>query len=106
MTRIPTEPGTTEDRPAEDAATTTPPATQPKNAMDAYFKISARGSTFGNELRGGLTTFMAMAYILLLNPILLGGADKNGMHLDHAHLIIDNAPATDVYTLPLREGGD
>ncbi|MFC9328071.1 NCS2 family permease [Kitasatospora sp. NPDC057015] len=99
MTRIPTEPGTTEARPAESDATTPPPAAQPKNAMDAYFKISARGSTFGNELRGGLTTFMAMAYILLLNPILLGGADKNGMHLDHAQLTTATALAAAVTTI-------
>ncbi|GAA2239184.1 MULTISPECIES: hypothetical protein [Kitasatospora] len=73
MTRIPTETGTTEDdRPAAGASPTSSAARAPKNALDAYFRVSARGSTFGNELRGGLTTFMAMAYIVLLNPILLG----------------------------------
>ncbi|MFI9326788.1 NCS2 family permease [Kitasatospora sp. NPDC052868] len=99
MTRIPTEPGTTEDRPAEDDAPTSPPAASPRNALDAYFKVSARGSTLANELRGGLTTFMAMAYIVLLNPILLGGADKTGFKLDHSQLTTATALAAAVTTI-------
>ncbi len=46
----------------------------PKGALDRYFKISERGSTFGTEIRGGLTTFFTMAYIVVLNPIILVGA--------------------------------
>jgi len=106
MTRISTEPGTTEERPAADGALTPDAAIPPKNALDAYFKISARGSTFGNELRGGLTTFMAMAYIMLLNPILLGGADKNGLHLDHAQLTTATALAAAVTTILLGVVGN
>ncbi|BFV56053.1 NCS2 family permease [Kitasatospora sp. CMC57] len=106
MTRISTEPGTTDDRPATDDSLTPSEANPPKNALDAYFKISARGSTFGNELRGGLTTFMAMAYILLLNPILLGGADKNGVHLDHAQLTTATALAAAVTTILLGVVGN
>jgi adenine/guanine/hypoxanthine permease len=41
-------------------------------ALDRYFKISDRGSTFGTEIRGGLTTFVTMAYIVALNPIIIG----------------------------------
>ncbi|MFF2042028.1 NCS2 family permease [Kitasatospora sp. NPDC058170] len=99
MTRIPTEPGTTEDRPAEDDTPTSAPATSPKSALDAYFKISARGSTLANELRGGLTTFMAMAYIILLNPIILSGADVTGVKLDHAALTTATALAAAVTTI-------
>ncbi|CAM5316747.1 hypothetical protein SNARM312S_05672 [Streptomyces narbonensis] len=36
--------------------------------LDRYFHISERGSTVATEIRGGVTTFMAMAYILLLEP--------------------------------------
>ena len=47
--------------------------------VDRYFKISERGSTFGTEVRGGLVTFVTMAYIVILNPIILtSGADVNG----------------------------
>jgi AGZA family xanthine/uracil permease-like MFS transporter len=41
------------------------------NRLDRFFEISARGSTVGAEVRGGLVTFIAMAYIIVLNPIIL-----------------------------------
>ncbi|NIL76732.1 MULTISPECIES: NCS2 family permease [Rhodococcus] len=40
--------------------------------LDNYFKITERGSTVGAEVRGGLVTFVAMAYIVVLNPLILG----------------------------------
>jgi len=40
--------------------------------LDRYFKISERGSTVGRELRGGLVTFFTMAYIVVLNPLIIG----------------------------------
>ena len=47
--------------------------------VDRYFKISERGSSFGTEIRGGLVTFVTMAYIVILNPIILtSGADVAG----------------------------
>ncbi|GAA3764323.1 NCS2 family permease [Microbacterium kribbense] len=45
----------------------------PKNGFDRFFEISKRGSTLGTEIRGGLVTFVTMAYIVILNPIILGG---------------------------------
>ena len=42
--------------------------------MDHFFKISERGSTVGTEVRAGLTTFLAMAYIIAVNPSLLSAA--------------------------------
>ena len=64
----------------------TPPAADvrvvpPKNAIDKFFKISERGSTIGTEIRGGLVTFFTMAYIIVLNPIILGGTDGTGSTL-------------------------
>ena len=35
--------------------------------MEKFFKIKERGSSFKAEIIGGLTTFMAMAYILMVN---------------------------------------
>lgn len=43
--------------------------------LDSFFEISARGSTVATEIRGGLVTFIAMAYIIVLNPIILSGPD-------------------------------
>ena len=48
-------------------------------SLDKYFSVSSRGSSFGQEIRGGLTTFFTMAYIVVLNPIILGTLpDKDG----------------------------
>ncbi len=48
-------------------------------AVDRFFRISERGSTVGTEIRGGVVTFFAMAYIIILNPLILGsGADRTG----------------------------
>jgi len=64
-----------------------PRGTPPRSGLDAYFKISERGSTVEREIRGGLATFFTMAYIVVLNPLILGGAaDVNGQRLDLAQL--------------------
>ncbi len=55
------------------ATTTTPKASGFKGALDRYFLITERGSSFSQEIRGGLVTFFAMSYIIVLNPIILRG---------------------------------
>ncbi len=40
--------------------------------LDGFFRISERGSTVEREVRGGVVTFFTMAYIVVLNPIILG----------------------------------
>ena len=42
--------------------------------MDKFFHISERGSSVATELRAGLTTFLAMAYIIAVNPAVLSAA--------------------------------
>lgn len=55
------------------------PGTSP---VDRYFRISERGSTIGQEVRGGVVTFFTMAYIVVLNPLILGfAADADGNYL-------------------------
>ena len=50
--------------------------------MDKFFKITERGSTVGREVRGGVVTFFTMAYIIVLNPLILGFAkDADGQFL-------------------------
>ncbi|MEY4958768.1 MAG: hypothetical protein RL271_142 [Actinomycetota bacterium] len=50
--------------------------------LDSYFKISQRGSTVGQEVRGGVVTFFTMAYIVALNPLIIGLAkDGDGKFL-------------------------
>ena len=42
--------------------------------MEKFFKMQERGSSTGQELRAGLTTFLAMAYIIIVNPSILSSA--------------------------------
>ena len=42
--------------------------------MEKLFKLKARGTTVGKEIVAGVTTFLAMAYILALNPDILSGS--------------------------------
>ena len=44
--------------------------------MDKFFKISERGSTVRTEIIAGLTTFFAMAYIVVVNPNSLTGTTE------------------------------
>ncbi|MFJ7159977.1 NCS2 family permease [Streptomyces sp. NPDC101118] len=94
MTQSSVEPKTT----AEDAGTGSSPAAG-RSWLDRYFHITHRGSSVGNEVRGGITTFMAMAYILLLNPLILSGKDAAGDTLSQKALITATAFAAAVTTL-------
>ena len=58
-------------------ATTTDAVPGTHSGLDRYFRISERGSTVRREVRGGLVTFMTMAYIVVLNPLIIGLA-KDG----------------------------
>jgi adenine/guanine/hypoxanthine permease len=50
--------------------------------VDTWFKITERGSTVEREIRGGIVTFFTMAYIIVLNPLILGFAkDADGKFL-------------------------
>ena len=42
------------------------------SSLDRYFSITERGSTVGREVRGGIVTFFTMAYIIVLNPLIIG----------------------------------
>lgn len=65
---------------------------QSVSRVDQWFAITARGSTRSREIRGGLVTFFTMAYILALNPLIIGtAADKNGLLLNGAPKFLDEA---------------
>ncbi|MFK4070774.1 NCS2 family permease [Streptomyces sp. NPDC029674] len=94
MTQSSVEPKTT----AEDAGSgSRVPAG--RSWLDRYFHISRRGSTVAREVRGGITTFMAMAYIVLLNPLILSGKDAAGDTLGQKAVITATALAAAVTTL-------
>src|SRR5690606_8242095 len=69
-------------------------------ALDRYFKISERGSTVSREVRGGLVSFFAMAYIIILNPLILGsGTDVEGNQLSIVEIAAVTAFTAGVMTI-------
>lgn len=44
------------------------------DSMEKFFKLNERGTDVKTEVMAGITTFMTMAYILAVNPIILGAA--------------------------------
>ncbi len=45
--------------------------------MEKFFKLGERNTTVSKEIIGGITTFLAMAYILAVNPSILSGSGMN-----------------------------
>ncbi len=68
--------------------------------LDSFFEISSRRSTVAAEVRGGVVTFIAMAYIVVLNPIILSSAkDVEGNSLDFAQVSATTSLAAGVMTI-------
>ncbi|MFD7392841.1 NCS2 family permease [Streptomyces sp. NPDC059852] len=77
------------------------------SGLDRFFRISERGSTLPREIRGGFATFFTMAYILVLNPIILGSAkDKFGHQLDSVQLTTATALVAAVMTIIMGVAGN
>jgi adenine/guanine/hypoxanthine permease len=49
------------------------------SGLDRFFRISERGSTVRTELIAGLATWLTMAYILFVNPQILGYVGVEGL---------------------------
>ncbi|ANE48757.1 guanine permease [Paenibacillus swuensis] len=66
--------------------------------MDKFFRLKERGTTVGTELLAGLTTFLTIAYIFIVNPAILADA---GMNFDGVFMatILTTALATLIMAL-------
>jgi len=70
--------------------------------LDRYFEISRRGSTFATEVRAGAATFLTMAYILFVNPQILGSvAAPGGAKLPFDQVLTVTALVAGVATLAM-----
>ena len=67
--------------------------------IEKLFKISENGTTVKTEVIGGITTFMTMAYILAVNPNLLG--NEFGSAMDPTAVLIATCLASFVGTLAM-----
>src|SRR3954470_3863606 len=78
----------------------------PGNRFDRFFKISERGSTVGREVRGGLATFFTMAYIVVLNPLIIGTLpDKTGAILGIPKVAAATALVAGIMTIIMGVAG-
>jgi AGZA family xanthine/uracil permease-like MFS transporter len=60
--------------------------------LTRYFQVEERGSDVRTEVRGGVATFFTMAYIVVLNPLILAAAaDVTGRRLDIAEVASSTA---------------
>ena len=74
--------------------TTDIPPSPTVSSFDSWFELTKRGSNLGREIRGGLVTFFTMAYIIVLNPIIIGTVpDVNGN-------LINGTPVSDPANIP------
>ncbi|GAA5038542.1 NCS2 family permease [Microbacterium fluvii] len=73
--------------------------TESPGTLDRFFEISARGSSIGTEIRGGLVTFVTMAYIVILNPLILSTEDVAGTVLSGSAVAASTALTAGVMTV-------
>jgi AGZA family xanthine/uracil permease-like MFS transporter len=70
--------------------------------LDGYFGITERGSTVRTEVVAGFTTFMTMAYILFVNPAILGILpDREGTMLDPSSVLTVTALAAGILSIAM-----
>ncbi|WP_043443059.1 NCS2 family permease [Arthrobacter sp. L77] len=69
------------------------------SVLDRYFHITQRGSSVSREIRGGLATFFAMSYIVVLNPLILAGADSTGAELGFERVAAVTALVAGILTI-------
>src|SRR5215212_2450823 len=73
-----------------------------RERLDSFFDVTERGSTVGTEVRAGLATFLTMAYILFVNPKILGSvADPTGLKLAFDQVLTVTALVAGIATLAM-----
>lgn len=72
------------------------------SGLDRFFKISERGSSVRAEIIAGFATWLTMAYILFVNPTILGGvADSAGTTLPFPQVLTVTALVAGLMTLAM-----
>lgn len=97
-----TEPQAVEPATPERSSATAMPAEPAGGLLERLFRLSERGTTWGREVRGGLVTFVTISYILVLNPLIIGGQnapDVEGGILEQAQVASATALAAGVLTI-------
>jgi len=78
------------------------PEAHGRSGLDGYFGITERGSTVRIEIAAGVTTWLTMAYILFVNPSILGAVkDSQGVSLTFPEVLTVTALVAGVATLAM-----
>src|SRR5205823_7246335 len=78
------------------------PEAHGRNGLDGYFGSTERGSTVRIEIAAGVTTWLTMAYILFVNPSILGAVkDSQGVSLTFPEVLTVTALVAGVATLAM-----
>ncbi|HVL51837.1 MAG TPA: NCS2 family permease [Actinomycetota bacterium] len=90
------------EEPSNEVTATESEEHAPRSGLDRFFGISAAGSSVRTEVVAGLTTWMTMAYILFVNPSVLGAVpDRNGLTLAFPLVLTSTALAAAVSSLAM-----
>jgi len=81
-----------------------------QNAVARHFEFEKRGTTFPKEIRGALTTFMTLSYILIVNPKTISPIKYCDSHpgecLDRTDVFLATALSACVGSLTVGLGGN
>jgi adenine/guanine/hypoxanthine permease len=87
---------------AATRSSTSRPSARRAGGLDGYFHISERGSTVRTEVIAGFATWLTMAYILFVNPQILGSvADRDGVSLPFDQVLTVTALVAGIITLAM-----
>ena len=87
---------------ATTRSSTSRPSGRRAGGLDGYFHISERGSTVRTEVIAGFATWLTMAYILFVNPQILGSvADRDGVSLPFDQVLTVTALVAGIITLAM-----
>jgi AGZA family xanthine/uracil permease-like MFS transporter len=65
--------------------------------VDSFFKFTERGTSVGTEIRAGVTTFLVMVYIVVVNPAIIAGP----LELDPVAVAAGTALVAGIMTLAM-----
>ncbi len=72
------------------------------SALERWFHLTARGTDVGTEVRAGLTTFMVMSYIIIVNPVILTtGATIAGLDVSFPAVVTSTCLVAALTTLAM-----
>lgn len=67
--------------------------------MEKLFKLKEHGTNVRTEITAGITTFLAMAYILIVNPLMLSGMDAGVALMNFNAVFLATAISAAIATL-------